>query len=206
MTQLHRTAKGLAEYAKRCMCIPHVYVWDANGEYITHALLDALSEKYPDWYNPERLAARRALAGRGVRGWDCIGLIKSYVWGDYHQGNTQYYTEESDFCTRTLIQQPLVKGDIGTLPEVPGLVLFKPGHVGVYIGGGKAIESILSMPASAFVRCWNMRETVALPAAAHMILRQMNHRASAALLKHRFRNVRGRIGCNIRASITEKRE
>ena len=154
MIQLHRTAEGLAEYAKRCMCIPHVYVWDANGEYITHALLDALSERYPDWYTPERLAARRALAGCGVRGWDCIGLIKSYVWGDYHQGNTQYYTEESDFCTRTLIQQPLVKGDIGTLPEVPGLVLFKPGHVGVYIGGGKAIESILSMPASAFVRCW----------------------------------------------------
>ena len=154
MAQLQRTAEGLADYAKRCICIPHVYVWDANGEYITHALLDALSRKYPEWYTPQRLAARRALAGCGVRGWDCIGLIKSYVWGDYHQGNTQYYTEESDFCTRTLIQQQLVKGDIGTLPETPGLVLFKPGHVGVYIGGGKAIESTHTMPASAYMRCW----------------------------------------------------
>ena len=77
MAQLQRTAEGLAEYAKRCICIPHVYVWDANGEYITHALLDALSKKYPEWYTPQRLAARRALAGCGVRGWDCIGLIKS---------------------------------------------------------------------------------------------------------------------------------
>ncbi|MDR2514447.1 MAG: hypothetical protein LBD02_04465 [Christensenellaceae bacterium] len=31
-------------------------------------------------------------------------------------------------------------GPISTLPEVPGLALWKSGHIGVYIGGGKAAE------------------------------------------------------------------
>lgn len=133
------TAKGLVEYAKKSMCTAHVYLWDANGEYITNELLDRLSAMH-EWYTPERIAARRMLVGHNVRGWDCIGLIKSYVWGDYHQGNTALYTPESDFCTRTLIEQKLVKGDIATLPERPGLVLWKKGHVGIYIGNGNVIE------------------------------------------------------------------
>ncbi len=134
------TAQGLVEYAKRCKTTPHIYVWDANGEYITDELLDMLSAKYPDWYTPERLSVRRQLANRGIRGWDCIGMIKSYVWGDYSQINSSGYSLESDFCTRTLIEEKLVKGDIETLPEKPGLVLWKKGHVGVYIGDGQVIE------------------------------------------------------------------
>lgn len=139
------TAEGLVEYVKKCMHEPHVYVWDTSGEYITDVLLDRLATKY-DWYTPERLGVRRILAGRHLRGWDCIGLIKSYVWGDYHQENTALYTPESDFCTRTLIEQELVKGDIGTLPERPGLILWKKGHVGIYIGDGNVIECTIRNP------------------------------------------------------------
>ena len=85
-----------------------------------------------------------------------MGIIQKNIRAKHTAAQTViiFSTEESDFCTRTLIQQQLVKGDIGTLPETPGLVLFKPGHVGVYIGGGKAIESTHTMPASAYMRCW----------------------------------------------------
>lgn len=33
------------------------------------------------------------------------------------------------------------KGKIGTMPDVPGVLVFLPGHVGVYIGGGYVIEA-----------------------------------------------------------------
>lgn len=33
------------------------------------------------------------------------------------------------------------KGKIATLPEVPGVLVFKTGHVGVYIGGGYVIHA-----------------------------------------------------------------
>lgn len=32
-------------------------------------------------------------------------------------------------------------GKIATLPDVPGVLLFSPGHVGVYVGGGYAVEA-----------------------------------------------------------------
>ena len=137
------TAAGLVEYVKKCMFVPHIYLWDANGEYITDELLDKLMAQHDYWYTPERIKVRRSLAGRNIRGWDCIGLIKSYVWGDYSQKHPDGYKKSSDFCTRTLVEQPLVKGAIETLPEMPGLVLWKKGHVGVYIGGNSVIEATL---------------------------------------------------------------
>lgn len=33
-------------------------------------------------------------------------------------------------------------GAISTMPEIPGLMLWKSGHAGVYIGGGYAIEAM----------------------------------------------------------------
>lgn len=33
-------------------------------------------------------------------------------------------------------------GDISTMPEVPGLMLWKIGHAGIYIGDGYAIEAM----------------------------------------------------------------
>ena len=32
-------------------------------------------------------------------------------------------------------------GSIGTLPEIPGLGLYMPGHVGVYVGGGMCVDA-----------------------------------------------------------------
>mgnify|MGYP001016903870 FL=1 len=32
------------------------------------------------------------------------------------------------------------RGDISILPEIPGLVLWKKGHVGIYIGSNQVIE------------------------------------------------------------------
>ena len=32
-------------------------------------------------------------------------------------------------------------GDIDDLPEVPGVLLFRNGHVGIYVGGGKGVEA-----------------------------------------------------------------
>ncbi|MBQ2676376.1 MAG: LysM peptidoglycan-binding domain-containing protein [Clostridia bacterium] len=34
-----------------------------------------------------------------------------------------------------------VKGDIATIPEQPGLAVFRTGHIGVYIGNGYVIEA-----------------------------------------------------------------
>lgn len=139
--RFNATAEGLAEYAVKCWNTPNIYVWGGIGEYITDEMLDEKIARWPEWYIPERAQIRKEFVGRNVRGWDCIGLIQSYTWGDYHQGNTKYYFPEEFLNTSQLIEMDLVKGDIATLPERPGLVLWKKGHVGVYIGNGEVIES-----------------------------------------------------------------
>ena len=134
------TAQGLVDYCLEMMKTPHLYVWAGNGEYVTTELIKHFAEKYPDWYTPEKTAVRLTLADKGLRGWDCFGLIKSYIWNDYHQDNTGWYNESFDKSTRELFEWSEEKGEIDTIPEIPGLCVWKPGHVGVYIGEGKAIE------------------------------------------------------------------
>lgn len=58
---------------------------------------------------------------------DCSGLIYSYN----HVGGQR---------TNLMGASP-EKGSIGTLPRIHGLGLFSPGHVGVYVGGGMAVDA-----------------------------------------------------------------
>ncbi len=147
------TAQGLVDYCRRMMTTPHLYVWAAEGEYVTTEIINYFAEKYPSGYTPEKKAIRLALANRGIRGWDCFGLIKSYIFNDYHQGNTDWYIKSFDRTTTQLFEWAEEKGTIDTIPEIPGLCVWKPGHVGVYAGNGMAIE----------VTCkWNATDTTHL--------------------------------------------
>ncbi len=63
---------------------------------------------------------------------DCSGLIYSYGHaGGSHSSDAMYKSSTK-------------KGAIGTIPEKAGLGLWSPGHVGVYIGNGMAIDALNS--------------------------------------------------------------
>lgn len=66
--------------------------------------------------------------GSGPSGVDCSGLICGYAYGCPR-------TSEAMFATAP------VKGPISSMPELPGLGLYMPGHVGVYLGGGMAVDA-----------------------------------------------------------------
>ena len=36
---------------------------------------------------------------------------------------------------------PADQGSVGSLPDVPGIGLYTPGHVGVYVGNGMAVSA-----------------------------------------------------------------
>ena len=58
---------------------------------------------------------------------DCSGLIYTYN-GVGGSRSSMYYSAS-------------VKGSISTLPRIHGLGLYQPGHVGVYVGGGMAVDA-----------------------------------------------------------------
>ena len=132
------TAEGLVRHAEACLAAETVYLWDGRGEILTGELIDRLRAAYPDVFDTARTARLKALCGKGVRGFDCSGLVKNYVMG----GLEGYrYVPEMDLNTSALIQLAQKKGPAAVLPEKPGLCLWMKGHTGIYAGNGMVIES-----------------------------------------------------------------
>lgn len=78
----------------------------------------------------------------GRRVFDCIGLIKCFLWHDYGPGNTSYYGKIApDINADQMYSKATVKGPVDTIPEIPGLLVWQQGHIGIYIGGGQVIEA-----------------------------------------------------------------
>lgn len=78
-------------------------------------------------------------------GFDCVCLVKGILWGWRGDGTKNYggasYASGGvpDIGTETIIKRCAdVSEDFGDI--VPGELLHMPGHVGVYIGGGLAVE------------------------------------------------------------------
>lgn len=78
----------------------------------------------------------------GVRIFDCVGLIKCFIWHDYSSSNASYYGKTCPDKNETgFFNEAIEKGTIDTIPEIPGLMVYQPGHIGVYLGNGQVIEA-----------------------------------------------------------------
>lgn len=79
----------------------------------------------------------------GRRTADCVGLIKGYGWLDASSGAIRYGTNGMpDYGANQMYQSAAVKGEMSSMPEVKGLAVWKPGHIGVYIGNGYVVEAM----------------------------------------------------------------
>ena len=116
------------------------YVWGTYGHVLDDALLEAKLEQYPTHVgNYEDFIRSNWLGGRTA---DCIGLIKGYSWYDPATGHINYATNgmpdiNADYMASSVAE----KGSIDTIPEIPGLAVWRSGHIGIYIGNGKVVEA-----------------------------------------------------------------
>lgn len=116
------------------------YVWGTFGQVLTSGLLAAKVEQYPDavggYYD---FIVANWLGNRTA---DCIGLIKGYSWLDDVTHETVYGSNGMpDIGADQMYEAAIEKGPISTIPEIPGLAVWKPGHIGIYIGNGQVIEA-----------------------------------------------------------------
>lgn len=78
----------------------------------------------------------------GTRQFDCCGLFKCFMWHDYSSKNAKYYGKtQKDLSCEGLLAEAKEKGDISTIPEIQGVLVYMKGHMGIYIGNGQVIES-----------------------------------------------------------------
>lgn len=120
------TGQGLADFAKSKVGTPYVYgAKGANGKF-TQAKLNSLAASYRNIFTASYIRKAKGFIGQICT--DCSGLISWYTGKII--GSSQMYSTASK------------RIPISKISEVPvGAVLWKSGHVGVYLGNGKVAEA-----------------------------------------------------------------
>lgn len=129
-------------YVKQAYADKWVYWYGTCGYKCTQALYDRKKEQYPSHYTAARKDGYMADIRAGRMCADCVGLIKSFFWkgGDINGANKYESNGCPDTSANGMIALCKDKGPISSIPDIPGLVVWKDGHIGVYIGGGYTIE------------------------------------------------------------------
>ena len=134
-----KTNFGLVDWAKKWLGMPYWYSCVCYK--CTDELLNRKAKQYPKHYTQSRMSRYKADISDGKWAADCIGLAKGYMWWDSEKMAAKYAVNgRPDMSANGMLEVAKVKGDIKTLPELPGTMLWMNGHAGVYIGGGWAIE------------------------------------------------------------------
>ncbi len=130
--------EGLAAYARFCSRLNTVYLWSGLGQLMSQAVLDQVNGRYPDHCDRAQRKRYAGLTGGNAYAFDCSGLIKSYYFGGL---GSPLYDESRDWNSNTLYARAARKGPLSTLPEEPGLCVYRENHVGVYVGDGRVVDA-----------------------------------------------------------------
>ena len=127
-----KTAQGLVEYAKAQLGKPYWY--GTFGQGASKALYNQKKGQYPNYY-------KWGYAGETAKVHDCVGLVKGYLWCDSPDDPTPAYNVTQDKSANQMRDMCPSGGNISSLPDVPGVLVFYNNHMGVYIGNGEVIEA-----------------------------------------------------------------
>lgn len=131
---MSKTAMGLVEYAKAQLGRPYWY--GTFGQAGAKELYEQKKNQYPKYYTTDY---DPSVAGQKVH--DCIGLLKGYLWSEDPEDGTPTYNAAQDISANQMKSLCNATPNMETMPEIPGLLVFYDGHMGVYIGGGEVIEA-----------------------------------------------------------------
>lgn len=140
------TNLGLVKYAEAMLDYMSPYWYGTWGNVASEKLYQEKKRQYKEQYEKWSKYSFETQYGKKVH--DCIGLIKGYLMSTT-LGDDGYvkdplapskYNSKYDISANMLEAKATVKGSISTIPEIKGLIVWKSGHVGVYVGNGWVIE------------------------------------------------------------------
>lgn len=138
------TGKQLAEYCEEMFRHKDhwAYWYGTYGNQCTLKKYESKKKQYPEHYGSSRKSGYMKDIEKGRRCADCVGMIKSFFWtGGKYDTDPKYGTNHCpDKSANGMIAYCKKTGDIKNIPEIPGIVVWKSGHIGVYVGNGYTIE------------------------------------------------------------------
>jgi len=118
------------------------YWYGTYGNQCTLSKYESKKKQYPEHYGSSRKSGYMKDIEQGRRCADCVGMIKSFFWtGNRYDTDPKYGTNGCpDKSANGLFDMCKETGDIKTIPDIPGIVVWKSGHIGVYVGNGYTVE------------------------------------------------------------------
>ena len=117
------------------------YVWGTYGQVLTPELFQYKLTQYPEGVGQYADFIRNSWVGKRTA--DCVGLIKGYGWLNSETMEIEYGSNGMpDIGANQMYYSARHSGTIDAIPDTPGLAVWKPGHIGVYIGNGEVIEAM----------------------------------------------------------------
>ena len=136
-----KNAADLVAYVTNAWQSGWGYVWGTYGQVLTPELFQYKLTQYPEGVGQYADFIRSNWLGKHTA--DCVGLIKGYGWLSPDTMTIDYGSNGMpDIGANQMYYNATRKGTIDTIPEVPGLAVWKSGHIGVYIGDGQVIEAM----------------------------------------------------------------
>ena len=124
----------LVEYAKAQL--GNMYTYGCFGQIGSEQLYQEKLRQYPAQIGKWPKSTYEA--GYGKRWYDCAGLIKAAMFCDTPTSKP-VYNSKYDYSANGMIDLCKEQGAYSSIPNIPGLIVWKPGHVGVWVGDGKTV-------------------------------------------------------------------
>lgn len=136
--------ESLVNFVKSKLKINSAYMWGEYGRKITKSTISQKAKQYPSYYSASRQKTLNELVNKNYYGCDCVGLYKWFLWTKGGTSTKITYDSKTDRNTSGMYSAASEIGDINSMPEIPGIILYMTGHVGIYIGNNEVIECTLS--------------------------------------------------------------
>lgn len=138
---MKKTNAGLVQYAKNLIQQDARYWFGCWGQIGNAKLLSSKHNQYPKYLSDKRVQIAKDRGDFGHPVTDCIGIPKGYLMQEKEGFPPEKYVAAYDLSADGYFKQATEKGEISSIPEIIGLGLYKKGHAGIYIGGGRVIEA-----------------------------------------------------------------
>lgn len=132
----------LVDFCSQVYAAKWVYWYGTYGKPCTESLYNSKKKQYPSHYTASRAAGYQRDIAEHRWCADCVGMIKGFFWSNGQFETMPKYATNNcpDVSANGMIKLCKETGPIKSIPDEPGLVVWKDGHIGVYIGGGYTIE------------------------------------------------------------------
>lgn len=140
------TAADYVAWLKAQAAAKRPYWYGTFFQQCTQSLLNTKARQYPAHYTAERMPRYKKDIAAGQICGDCVnGAVKGAAWSELGTRKPVYTSHgvpdvSADGMFSWCKKKGMAHGKISTMPDKPGICLRCAGHVGVYIGDGKAVE------------------------------------------------------------------